>query len=186
MTMDQRIGMDGEPRSHAPWGRRLRHELIEYGLISVYLYVCFGSLILYKVAILQAHGISYTPYGLAAVKALILAKFMLLGHAARVGDRHRRRPVDVIIRKSVLFLLLLIVLSAVEEAVSGMLHGQSIGASLAGLGGGTLWQFLATCLIMLLILVPYIAFREVSTALGEGAMLRLLLHDREGEPPSRP
>lgn len=181
------MAMDGTPRSDATRGRRLRHELIQYGLISAYLYVCFGALILYKVAILRGVGISYTPYGLAAVKALILAKFMLLGHATRIGDRYRRRRlVHVIIHKSILFLLLLFVLSAIEEVVAGVLHGRSIGASLAGLGGGTLWQLLATCLIMLLILVPYIAFREVSAALGEGGLLQLLLHHRDGlrVPPS--
>jgi hypothetical protein len=178
MTQDQHIG------AHT-LHRRLRHELIEYGLISAYLYVCFGALILYKAAILQAQGIVYAPYGLAVVKALILAKFMLLGHAVRIGDRYGWRLVHVIIYKSLAFLLLLIILSGIEEAVSGMLHGRSIGASLTDLGGGTLWQFLATSLIMLLILVPYIAFREVSAAFGEGELLRLLVHGRKERPPSR-
>ena len=59
-----------------------------YAGLAVYLYICFGAILLYKAAVLGEHGIGYTPYGLAAIKALVLAKFMLLGHAARIGERH--------------------------------------------------------------------------------------------------
>ncbi|MEO8715893.1 MAG: hypothetical protein ABI369_12850 [Acetobacteraceae bacterium] len=117
---------------------------------------------------------------------------MLLDHAAGIGDRYgRRRLAHAIIEKAVLFLLLLLVLSAIEEVIVGVLHGRSIGASLADIGGGTLWQLLATSLIMLLILVPYVAFREISATLGHGGLWQLLLRDREGSgtrggrPPSR-
>jgi hypothetical protein len=71
--------MDSDPRLGATLGKKLRHELIQYGLVSVYLYICFGAMLLYKSALLHAQGIIYTPYGLAAVKALILAKFMKPG-----------------------------------------------------------------------------------------------------------
>ena len=66
----------------------------------MYLYVCFGAMLLYKMAILHAAGIDYAPYGLAAVKALILGKFMLLGRAARLGDRYQdRRVIHVIVQQ---------------------------------------------------------------------------------------
>ncbi len=37
--------------------KRLGHELRQYALIFVYLYVCFGALILYKMAILRGQTI---------------------------------------------------------------------------------------------------------------------------------
>ena len=48
---------------------RLRHELREYAIVAVYLYVCFGVLLLYKDAILREEGLSYLHFGLAAGKA---------------------------------------------------------------------------------------------------------------------
>ena len=178
--------MDDKPRANPTLGRRLRHELVQYGLISAYLYVCFGAVVLYKTAILQAEGISYFPYGLAAVKALILAKFMLLGHAARLGDRYTsRRLIHVILHKSLMFLLLLVVLSEIEEAISGIAHGRTVDAVLTELGGSTLWQTGAASLIMLLILIPYIAFREISAALGEHRLWQLLVARRQGVAASR-
>lgn len=161
--------------------KRVGHELRQYALISVYLYVCFGALILYKMAILRGQGVGYAPYGLAAVKALILAKFFLLGRAARIGDRYEnRRVIYVVAYKSLLFLVLLIGLSFIEEAVAGVVRGQTVVASLAEIGGGTLPQILATSLIVLLILFPYLLFSELNGILGEGKLRQILLERRSG------
>jgi phosphatidylserine synthase len=162
-------------------GEKMGHEVRQFGLIAGYLYVCFGALILYKMAILRGQGIGYAPYGLAAVKALVLAKFILAGHAVRIGDRYkRRRFIHIIAHKSVVFLAMLFILSIVEEAVAAVLHGRTVAASFAEVAGGTLPQILATCLIMLLILVPYMTFRELSEVLGEGRLRQILFDYRVG------
>ncbi|WP_287174799.1 hypothetical protein [Mesorhizobium sp.] len=155
--------------------QRAKNELREYALLSLYLFVCFGALILYKAAILGEEGISYLPSGLAAIKALILAKFIMLGQMIRLGDRRGGgRIAYVIAYKALLYLILLLVLSVVEEVVVGLIHGRTIAASLAEFGGDKLPQTLATSLIMLLILIPYLASREVDVALGEGRLWTLL------------
>ncbi len=172
---------DDKPRAGAALGRRVRHELVQFAVISAYLYVCFGAVILYKTTVLHAEGISYAPYGLAAVKALILAKFMMVGEAARLGDRYKsRRVIHIIFHKSLLFLLLLIVLSQIEEVLSGIAHGQTINAVLTEMGGSKLWETGAASLIVLLILIPYIAFKEISAALGEDKLRQILLGHRQG------
>jgi len=65
--------------------------------------------------------------------------------------------------------------------VVNLLHGGTVGASIAELEGSRLWQILSTSVIMLLILVPYIAFTELSAVLGEGRLRRLLF----GSPDAR-
>jgi len=157
------------------------HELRQYALISAYLYVCFGALLFYKMAILRGQGISYTPYGIAIIKALILGKFILVGEAVGIGDRYeKRRPFHAIAQKALLFLVMLLVLSVIEEVLGGIIHGRTVAASLAGFLGGSLLQVIATCIIMLLILIPYLAFKEVSNALGEGKLQQLLFEPRVG------
>ncbi|HEV2897276.1 MAG TPA: hypothetical protein VGX71_05425 [Pseudaminobacter sp.] len=161
--------------------QRAKDELREYALLSLYLFVCFGALILYKMSILGEAGISYLPSGLAAIKALILAKFILLGHMIRLGDRRAgARIVHVIAYKALLYLILLLVLSVVEQVVVGLIHGRTVAVSLAEFGGAKLPQTLATSLIMLLILIPYIASRELNVALGEGRIWTLLFKRRDG------
>lgn len=161
---------------HASWLRKAGDEARELLVIFLYLYICLGALLLYKIAVLQAEGIDYAPFGLAAIKALILAKFMLIGRAAGVGEHHTRtRVVQRIFYKSVIFLILLFVLSVIEEAVAGMIHGRPMAQSLSGFAGGTWLQIVATCILIWLILLPYFAFREISERLGEGGLRRLLL-----------
>jgi hypothetical protein len=161
--------------------KKLGHELQQYALISAYLYVCFGAIILYKVAILHGEGISYAPYGLAAVKALLLGKFMLMGHAIRLGDRYeKRRFIHIVAYKALLFLVALLILSVIEEAAVGVVHGRTFAASLAEVAGATLPQILASCLIMLLILIPYLTFRELDAVLGEGRLRQILFEHHAG------
>jgi hypothetical protein len=173
--------MNSKSLSAATVGRRLGHELIQLGLIFAYLYICLGAIILYKTAILRGQGISYAPYGAAAVKALLLAKFMLMGHAARLGERYgRRRFIHVVANKALLFLILLLLLSVIEEIAVGVIDGRTITASLADVAGDSLPQLLASCFIMLLVLIPYVAFRELGEVLGEGKLRQILLDYRTG------
>jgi phosphatidylserine synthase len=160
---------------------KLGQELKRYAVIAAYLYVCFGALILYKAAILRGQGISYTPYGLAVFKALVLAKFMLMGHAAKIGEHYaRRRFVHVVAYKSLLFLALLFVLSIGEEVVVGLIHGRRLVDSLAVVTGGSMLQTIASCIIMLLILIPYLGIRELNQVLGEGRLRQIIFEHRAG------
>ncbi len=165
--------------------RKLGHELREYAVAALYLYVYLVALNLYRQAILNAHGVSYSSYGWGAINALILAKFILIGQAFHLGERYAtHRLIYVIAVKAVLFLIFLFVLSFIENAIVGFIHGQSLSASSATFGG-TLPQLLATCLVMLLILIPYLAFRELNEALGEGGLRKLLSEPRAGNQSDR-
>ena len=163
----------------ATLGERLKHELREYLVLAAYLYVCFGALILYKSTILAGVGVSSLPFGLALVKALVLGKFMLLGQAARLGDGQKRRRVAfVIVYKAALFAALLIALSIVEEAVVALVHSEAVATSLVAHLGKKLPETMATCLVLLLVLIPYIAFQEIGKALGDRALGNLLFSRR--------
>jgi uncharacterized membrane protein YwaF len=181
--------MSSRAPAAASVANKVGHELRKVVVISGYLYICFAALIFYKAAILWGQGISYTPYGLAAVKALVLGKFVLLGNAAKIGDRYTsRRFVHVVAQKSILFLALLLVLTLVEELIIGAFKGRSVANSIAETTGGSLLMILASSVLMLLILVPYVVFQELDRTLGEGKLRQILLERqvglRAGEPGS--
>jgi len=159
-----------------PLKHRLRHELSEYLMISVYLFVCFGALLFYKAAILHSDGIEFAPFGIAIVKALVVGKFVLLLHALKIGERKGGARVLFadILKKSALFLIFLGALTVVEEIIVGLLHGRSVMEAIVEIGGGTLQQAVATSILMLLILIPYFTFRVVAVRLGEGVLWKLL------------
>jgi len=111
---------------------------------------------------------------------MLLAKFMLVGRAMKIGERDSTSPlIWPTLHRAFAFLVLLIILTIIEEAVVGLFHHRSIAASLGELAGVRLEETLAGYLIMLLVLVPYFAFRVLGEALGEGRLARMFFVERE-------
>jgi hypothetical protein len=79
-------------QSRASVREKIISELKELAIITAYLYVCFAALIQLKAAVLHAQGVPYAPLSIAAIKAVICAKFMLLGSAFHVGERFKKPP----------------------------------------------------------------------------------------------
>jgi hypothetical protein len=168
---------DEAASAHRPGAKeRLKEELHRYLAVSAYLYVCFAAILLYKSAVLSSVGEHYLPLGLAAGKALILGKFVLLGDAAGVGRRSGARTLlHRILRNSVLFLVLLVLLTIAEEIIVGLVHGHSLRQAMAALAEHPWQETLASCFLMLLILIPLVTVTEVSRTLGPGRLRQLLL-----------
>jgi hypothetical protein len=180
VTTWQEIIVMTETTVKAPLHQRAMHELKELVFISLYLYVSLGAVILMKTAVLRTQGIEFTPWGIAIIKAVVLAKFMLLGEAMRIGGRTTTRPlIWPTLQRAFGLLVLLIIMTIIEEAVVGLFHHKSIAASLGELFGPRLEETLAGYLIMLLVLLPYCAFRVLEEALGEGRLARMFFVERE-------
>jgi hypothetical protein len=170
------IAVESVTQERAPLRQRLGRELYEYFMISSYLLVCFGALLFYKAAILRSDGIEFAPFGIAAIKALVLGKFVLILHALKVGERKGGPAVLLldIFKKSVVFLVFLSFLAVLEDIIANFFHGREIRDIISDIGGGTLQQVLATGILLLLILIPYFTFRIVSVRLGDGVLWKLL------------
>jgi hypothetical protein len=158
---------------------RAQEELRNYAIVASYLFVCFAVLMLFESTIPGSANAGAFSVATAAVKALVLGKFILIGEAVGVGSSARGSHLaGNIVRKSLQFLALLIVLTVLEELIVGKVHGRSFAATIAGDGQRSLLQMLAKCLLVLLILLPFIATRELSKALGPGVLKKLLLEAR--------
>ena len=115
---------------------RVMHEIKEFAILTVYLYITLGAVIMMKTAVLHTDDINFTPWGIAIVKAMVLAKFMLLGNALKLGEGHKTSPlIWPTLHKAFAFLVLLIILTVIEEAVVGLFHHRSVAASLGDLFG---------------------------------------------------
>ena len=58
------------------------------------------------------------------------------------------------------------------------MHGRKTADSLAGMGGGSLDQLVATSIVGLLILIPFFAFRVLGEAVGERNLVRVFFQPR--------
>jgi hypothetical protein len=154
---------------HHKLAERAKHELIAYLSISGYLMTWFLAVFFYKSTILRSVGVIFAPLGLAAVKALVLGKFILMLEALKLGEDKTGRTIIIvgILKKAVLFTLLLFILSVIEEVVVGYFHGKNAQDALKDFAGGTIPQAIASAVLMFLVLVPYFAFRRLASIFGE-------------------
>jgi hypothetical protein len=154
---------------------RLREELRDYLAVSAYLFVCFSAVLFYGAAVRGGPAPGLGLLGLAAAKALILGKFTLIGEAVGIGSRLKSGNLArYIVRKLLLLFVLLLVLTAAEELIVGWIHGRSSAETLGEFEQRSPTEILASCLLLLLVLAPYVAVTELSRALGPGALRRLL------------
>lgn len=155
------------------------HELKELIVLTAYLYVAFGAIIFYKSAVLRGVGIDAAPWGLAIIKALLVAKFILLGRAARIGERFQDKPlIWPTLYKSAIFLGVVWILTVIEEAVVALLHGRSVMEAIAGIGGGTPLQLIATLVLVFFIFCPYFAIGSLREVMGEHSLGELFFVER--------
>ena len=124
--------MTAEMVAKATLHQRAMHEVKEFVILALYLYITLGAVILMKTAVLHTVGIEVAPWGIAIVKAMVLAKFMLLGFAMMFKkDRKTTNPlVWPTLQMAFAFLGLLIIMTIVEEIAVGLFHDRSIAASL--------------------------------------------------------
>jgi len=170
--------MDGSTKRMASFRQKAFGELKEWAVLTLYLYVCFVAVVLLKAAVLQDVGVHFAIWGIAAVKALLLAKFMLIGRVLEVGRKFRDRPLILpIIYHALIFLILLLVLSTIEEIVVGSIQHRPLTDSLAHIVGPTVFEGVSICLVLFLILIPYSTYDCLEDVLGERETFRLFFVD---------
>lgn len=174
-------GMNEAGSEHKPSAKeRFWEEMRKFGLVALYLYICFSVLLLWKAAILQGQGTNYLPYGLALVKALVLGKFILIGDAIKFGTRNLGSTmIHRIVQRTVVMLFLLLVMTAIEEWLVGLYHGKSLSQVVAEFMDRGWIEILAPDLMMLLILIPLITASELRKTVGSETLRAHLLGPSE-------
>ena len=154
-------------------GAKLKNETREFIILAAYLFVCFAAVSYMKFAVLKAQGVDFGPFAFAAVKAAICAKFVLLARALPIERRFATYPLVVpTLFRTFAFLVVVVILMFVEEAIVGLFHGRPISVSIAETGGTT-EERIATGVLLFLIFMPYFAFRSLSDVMGGHDIYRL-------------
>jgi hypothetical protein len=155
--------------------KRVFRECRELALLTAYFYIAFATLLLFKATVLHSYGVHYVVWGAAIVKAVLIAKFMMVGRAMKIGDASLDGPlIKPILKKVFSFFALLLALTSAEEITLGLIHHRSIVAMFQEFAGARMGETLAEVLILLLVLIPFIAFNVFGEALGEGSLHRML------------
>ena len=154
---------------------RVVAELERYALISLYLFICFGVILIYEASQSAVKEVTLLTAGIALGKALVMGKFILIGEALEPGTRisaptllHR------VAWRTLGMLVVLTVFKILEELIIGMVHSRGIHELVTELQAQSWLTLLAPVLLMLLILIPMMTAMELDRALGKEGLKGLL------------
>ena len=163
-------------KGNAGLRQRFKDEMQSYVIISLYLWICLSVVLLHHKSLMGADGLTLLFFGSAAIKALILAKFILIGRVIRFEEIIKYKVLwHRILWKSLATLLLLQIFTIFEELVTGLVHGSAIADTIAELMARGWLQWVSPSLVMLLVLIPLIAFEQIDISMGKGSLRRILL-----------
>ena len=156
------------------WKRKLFLEMTAYWINVAYLTILFSVFNSYRRLILAHYDIGYSNWGISLIKALVLAKVIMVGslfHFDRILDK--KPMIFPTLLRSFLFTLWVGLFALIESTIRGFLHGKgSAGASDHLLSEGT-HEFFAKCLVVFVAFIPSFAFKELGRVFGKGKIWEL-------------
>jgi len=155
----------------------------EFVVMVLYLWLIFSLFAVYRSVILGQDHVEGREKGLALINALVLAKVMLIAKELHLGDWFDDGPLIIpAVVKSALFSAVLASFKILEEAGTGLYRGKTFQQSIAGLGGGTWPGILWLTVLLCVLLIPFFAFSELQSVLGEGNLVKIFFQSRELPP----
>lgn len=155
------------------WRHKIIHEMVQYGINFIYLFLFFGMFTLYRRITLAEYQISYLHYGIALIEALVLAKVIMLGDVMGLGRRLDDRPLILItVYKTVVFAVWAGVFGILEHLLEGLVNGKGLTGGIEEFWSNS-YELLARCLMVFFAFVPFFAFKELGRVLGENKIFDL-------------
>ena len=171
--------MNGADENKTGIKKKIIHEMTDLLLIFLYLALFFCSFTTYRGLVSNEFGISAFNYGFALVKALVLAKVILLGRYVRFAKILDDRPlIFPALYKVVVFSLFTLVFEVLEHLIGGFIHGKDLAGVFREIINTGRDELLARALMILFAFVPFFAFTEIGRVLGEGKLNALFLKTR--------
>jgi vacuolar-type H+-ATPase subunit I/STV1 len=143
----------------------------------LFFFVAFMLLFLLFKLFVEQYSIAFSAFTKAAVAALVLGKVVpLLDWAgARYAFGRPRRIVGIAV-KTLVYALVVIVLGTAERVFSASRDDGTVRAGFDDvMAHAELHRFLGLVLLLSLVVGAYLTAQEISRALGQGGLLRLLL-----------
>ena len=169
----------GSPNSKE---KELGEMMKKYAALTLYLWVLFVLLGLYRKMLMKEWGVDAWQQGYALVNALVFAKVLLLGGIFHLGTSLRKYSFAlVVIGRTLMFAALLMAFHVVEEAARALIKGEPVADSILHLGGGSWWGVWAYAALLFAMLLPLGVLGEISFVLGKGVLWKIMT-SKEAKP----
>jgi len=160
---------------------KIFHEMVEYWMNVIYLTLVFGAFTVYRRYLLAAHDITYTNYGFAVIKALVLAKVIMIGAALRLGRGFEEKPlIYPTLYKTAVFTLFLALFTVLENVIKVLWKGTGFTGNPVEFLGKVPNEFFANALVVFVAFIPFFGVKELGRVLGQNKIQALFFRRRDG------
>lgn len=159
--------------------KKIVNEMTEYFINVAYLTLVFAAFTQYQRFLLAAHDIDYTNYGVAVIKALILAKVIMLGSVFKLGRNIDHKPlIYPTLYKTFLFSILIGLFSIIEHLIKELWQGKGVIESLIEFFQQSTYELAANSLVIFVALIPFFALKELERVFGQEKIRSLFFRNR--------
>jgi len=171
--------MSSTDKKKGNWKKKIFQEMVEYWVNVAYLTLVFASFTQYRRFILAHHDITYTNYGFAVIKALVLAKVVMIGAVFRLGRGLEQKPlIYPALYKTIVFTLFVALFTILEHVVKSLWNGTGLTGGLAAFVGSP-HELLANSLVVFVAFIPFFGFKELGRVLGKEKIQALFFQKRD-------
>jgi hypothetical protein len=169
-----------KPGNKRNWKHKLLHEFTEYWINVVYLALFFGSVVLYRRLILAEHGIIMEDYFAGLVKALVIAKVIMIGTFIRISRKYENKPLIIpTIYKAIVFTLWVMIFDIAEVYITGLIKTTNFAEAFNYLKDRITLPWLGSALVIWVSFIPFFAMKELSRIMGSNRFRGLFFKNRE-------
>lgn len=152
------------------WKQRLLHELTEYWINVVYMALFFSAGVFYKGMILHQHGIAFDEYFSGVIRALVIAKVVMIGAFLRISRNYEAKPLIIpTLYKTVLFSLWVVAFDIVEICLRAFIKTPDPTLAFQSLSDHINLIWLGGIVVIAVSFLPFFAMKELSRTLGSDA-----------------
>lgn len=156
----------------------IRQELQIYLIYTIFLTLLFSAFLSYERILLGKASSYYLPYGYCFIRALIMAKIIMIGEALKLGERFPNAPLIIpVLYKTIVFCLFLLIFHISEELIVGLIRGENIEQIYLTFTGH-LDIFLAQLTIMFFTYILFFSVLGISSVLGKDVLWNIFFRPK--------
>jgi hypothetical protein len=162
------------------WRQKLLHEFTEYWINVAYMALFFSAVVLYRRLVLAEHGIVLEDYFAGVIKALVIAKVVMIGAFLRISRKFEHKPLVIpTFYKAVLFTIWVMLFDIAEIFAKGLVQTRGVGDALGILTERINAAWFGAALLVFISFLPFFAMKEVSRTIGSAEFRGLFFNNRK-------
>ena len=161
------------------WKKSLLEGFDEYLINFVYMAIFFSAIIFYRRLVLAEYGIELDDYFLGVIKALVIAKVVMIGAFLSISHKFENKPLIIpIVFKAILFTLMVALFDLSETLIKALINNATKSDVYADVMNHSSPDWLGSLLLIFLSFIPFFAFKELARKFDSQKINDLLFNRR--------